>query len=129
MIDTLKVWHKLVDNSEVNGLDELLDEDVIFYSPVVHMPQKGKQKTTQYLSAAFYLFRGNHFQYVKQIIDNSSAALEFELEIDGILVNGIDIIIWNDEGKIIEFKVLIRPLKAINLIHQKMAEMLERLKT
>lgn len=129
MIDTLNVWHKLLRSSDVSGLDELLDEDVIFYSPVVHTPQKGKRKTTQYLSAAFYLFKGNSFQYIKQIIDNNSAALEFQVEIDGILVNGVDIISWNEAGKIIEFKVFIRPLKAINLLHQKMAEMLQSLKS
>ena len=50
--------------------------------------------------------------------------LEFETEIDGILVNGVDIIKWNNDGKIVEFKVMLRPLKAINLIHERMGAML-----
>jgi len=53
------------------------------------------------------------------------AVLEFQVEIDGVAVNGVDMIRWNDEGRIVDFKVMIRPLKAINLIHQRMAAMLQ----
>ena len=78
-----------------------------------------------YLSAAFRVFSNPTFRYVREIVGATDAMLEFETEIDGILVNGVDIISWNDAGQIVDFKVMLRPLKAINLIHQKMAAMLQ----
>ena len=65
------------------------------------------------------------FRYVRELAGPRVAVLEFQVEIDGISVNGVDMITWNDEGRIVDFKVLIRPLKAVNLIHQKMAAMLQ----
>ncbi|HOZ03797.1 MAG TPA: nuclear transport factor 2 family protein [Arenimonas sp.] len=124
MIDTLSTWHALVVTRNTKGLDALLADDVVFHSPVVHTPQTGKAITTQYLGAAFHVFFNDTFKYIREIIGPRDAALEFQVEIDGIVVNGIDMLKWNDEGQIVEFKVLIRPLKAINLIHQKMAAML-----
>jgi hypothetical protein len=103
----------------------LLADDVVFYSPVVHTPQRGKAITTLYLSAAFHIFFGPTFRYVREVVGTHDAVLEFEVEIDGIEVNGVDIIKWNDAGKLVEFKVMLRPLKAINLIHQKMGELLK----
>jgi hypothetical protein len=123
-IQTLDTWHELVRTQNIRGLSSLLADDVTFYSPVVHTPQIGKAITLQYLSAAFHVFFNESFRYVRELTGPHDAALEFEVEIDGISVNGIDLIKWNDEGKIVEFKVLVRPLKAINLIHQKMAELL-----
>lgn len=124
MIDTLSTWHALVVTRNTKGLDALLADDVVFHSPVVQTPQTGKAITTQYLGAAFHVFFNDTFKYIREIIGPRDAALEFQVEIDGIVVNGIDMLKWNDEGQIVEFKVLIRPLKAINLIHQKMAAML-----
>lgn len=121
---TLETWHELVRTQNIKGLDSLLADNVIFYSPVVHTPQTGKGITLQYLSAAFHVFFNESFRYVRQLTGPRDAALEFEVEIDGVSVNGIDLIKWDDEGKIVEFKVMIRPLKAINLIHQKMAALL-----
>ncbi len=123
-IDTLSTWHALVVTRNTKGLDALLAGDVVFHSPVVHTPQIGKAIATQYLSAAFHVFFNDTFKYIREIIGPRDAALEFQVEMDGIVVNGIDLLKWNDEGQIVEFKVLIRPLKAINLIHQKMAAML-----
>jgi hypothetical protein len=91
---------------------------------VVHTPQVGKTVTTMYLTAALYVFGNETFRYVREVVGEGDAVLEFETEIDGIIVNGVDMIKWNDDGKIVEFKVMVRPLKAINLIHQKMAAML-----
>ena len=122
---TIETWHSLVRTRHVRGLDALLADDVVFHSPVVHAPQVGRAVTTQYLSAAFRVFFNESFQYVREIVGPRDAALEFQVEIDGITVNGVDLIQWNDAGKIVDFKVLIRPLKAINLIHQKMAAMLQ----
>lgn len=120
----LDTWHELVRTRNIKGLSSLLADNVVFYSPVVHRPQAGKEITLQYLAAAFHVFFNETFRYVREIAGTHDAALEFEVEIDGISVNGIDLIKWDDEGKIVEFKVVIRPLKAINLIHQKMAALL-----
>jgi hypothetical protein len=124
-IPTLTVWHELVRSRNSQNLGDLLADDVVFYSPVVHTPQIGRPITSQYLSAAFHVFFNESFRYVREISGPRDAALEFEVDIDGIRVNGVDMLRWNDDGKLIEFKVLIRPLKAINLIHQKMAAMLQ----
>jgi hypothetical protein len=120
-IDTLAVWHQIVESRNASGLDSLLSDRIVFHSPVVHTPQVGKAVTTQYLTAALRVFFNESFSYVREIASRHDAVLEFQVEIDGISVNGVDMIKWDDEGKIVEFKVMIRPLKAINLIHQKMA--------
>ncbi len=123
-IATLNTWHDIVRTRNLKALDALLAEDVVFHSPVVHTPQIGKAITMQYLSAAFYVFFNESFQYIRETTSAHDAVLEFTVDIDGISVNGVDMLKWNDEGQIIEFKVMIRPLKAIQLIHQKMGEML-----
>jgi len=123
--DTLATWHELVRSRNAKGLRDLLADEVVFHSPVVHTPQTGKTVTTQYLAAAFHVFFNASFRYVREVIGSRDAVLEFQVEIDGITVNGVDMIRWNDEGRIVDFKVMIRPLKAINLIHQKMAAMLQ----
>ena len=122
---TIATWHELVQSRNTEGLGSLLAEDVVFHSPVVYTPQVGKAVTTQYLSAAFHVFFNESFRYVREVVGPHDAVLEFQVEIDGIGVNGVDIVKWNDAHRIVEFKVMIRPLKAINLIHQKMAAMLQ----
>ena len=124
-ISTISVWHELVRSRNAKGLDALLADNAVFHSPVVHTPQVGKAITAKYLLAAFHVLLNPSFRYVREIIGTRDAALEFEVEIDGIAVNGVDLLKWDEEGKILEFKVLIRPLKAINLIHQKMASILQ----
>lgn len=125
-IPTLHTWHELARTRNVAGLDALLADDVVFHSPVAHTPQVGKAITTRYLAAAFYVFFNESFRYVREIVGPRDAALEFQVEIDGIAVNGIDLIKWDDAGRIVEFKVMVRPLQAINLIHQKMAALLQK---
>ena len=125
-MSALHTWHEVARTRNVAGLDALLADEVVFHSPVVHTPQAGKQLTRLYLAAAFQVFFNESFRYVREIAGPRDAALEFQVEIDGIAVNGIDLIKWNDAGQIVEFKVMIRPLKAINLIHQKMAAMLQK---
>ena len=138
-------WHRHLRGEFPGGLDELLADDVVFYSPVVFTPQKGKDVTKLYLGAAGNTFAGSAeggsgksasfdeakrrgFHYTKEIVGpGPHAMLEFETEIDGIVVNGVDILSCNEEGKISEFKVLIRPLKAVNLLHRQMAAMLEKM--
>lgn len=121
----LEAWHRLVRTQDPSRLDALLADDAVFHSPVVHTPQRGKKLTAAYLGAAFRVFFNPSFRYVREIVGPTDAMLEFETEIDGILVNGVDLIRWNDDGKIIDFKVMLRPLKAIALIQQKMAEILQ----
>ncbi len=121
----LETWHHLVRSQDPSGLNALIADDAVFYSPVVHTPQCGKKITVMYLSAAFHVFFNSSFRYVREIVGESDAMLEFETEVDGVLVNGIDLIKWNGAGQIVEFKVMVRPLKAINLIHQRMAAMLQ----
>ncbi len=117
-------WHRMVRDHDPSGLHELLAEDVVFYSPVVHTPQQGRAVTAMYLTAAFEVFFNPTFRYVREIVGPSNAMLEFETDIDGVLVNGVDIIRWNEASLIAEFKVMVRPLKAIQLIHQRMAALL-----
>ncbi len=124
MTDTILSWHRVVRSRDASGLADLLANDVVFYSPVVHAPQVGKAITFKYLVAALHVFANDSFRYVREVVCESDAVLEFETEIDGITINGADIIKWNAQGKIIEFKVMIRPLKAINLIHERMGAML-----
>jgi hypothetical protein len=121
----LDVWHRMVRSQDPAGLADLLAEDVVFFSPVVHTPQRGARLTAWYLTAAFQVFFNESFRYVREIAGPTDAMLEFETEVDGILVNGVDLIKWNAGGRIVEFKVMLRPLKAINVIHQRMAAMLQ----
>jgi hypothetical protein len=125
MIPTLATWHELVASRNAKGLNALLADNVVFHSPVVHSPQIGKAITAQYLSAAFHVFFNESFKYIREVAGPRDAVLEFQVQIDGITVNGVDMLQWDEEGKIVEFKVMIRPLKAVNLIHQKMAAMLQ----
>ena len=123
------------------GLDELLDDDVVFYSPIVFTPQAGKAITKLYLQAAGQTLPGearrrvvgasasSAFHYTKEVLAGDTAVLEFETSVGGKYVNGVDIIRCNDQGRIVEIRVMIRPLQAINLVHQQMAAALERMQT
>jgi len=126
--NTIASWHQIVKTRNVAGLNALLADNVVFHSPVVHTPQVGKAITRIYLTAALAVLINESFRYVREIVSDHHAALEFVVEIDGISVNGVDMIAWDEEGKIVDFKVMLRPLKAINLIHQKMGAMLQAAK-
>ena len=121
----LLAWHHILQSRDPSGLKELLDADMVFHSPVVHTPQVGSKLGAMYLSAAIHVLGNPSFRYVREIVGASDAVLEFETEIDGIVVNGVDLIRWNAAGRIVDFKVMIRPLKAINLIHQHMGALLQ----
>ena len=140
-MNAIEKWHDIMkgDSSEApNKLDDLLHDDVVFYSPVVYTPQIGKEITKLYLSAASGVFstekKGNEekkeskFKYIKEVVHGNHACLEFETEMNGVYVNGIDLITWDENDKIIEFKVLVRPLQAVNTLHQQMGQMLDKLK-
>ncbi len=123
----LAAWHDLVRSRDLAALDRLLADDVVFHSPVVHTPQRGKAITAAYLTGAMQVLGNDAFRYLRQIVGERDAVLEFVTAIDAIEVNGVDLIRWDDAGRIVDFKVMIRPLKAVNLVHQKMGEMLARL--
>jgi hypothetical protein len=125
-MNTLALWHDIMRERNPARLEEILAEDCVFLSPVVHSPQEGRDVTSFYLTAAFNVFNDS-FRYVKEVVGPRHAVLEFECDIEGIMVNGVDIMTFNDDGKIIEFKVMVRPLKAVNLLHAKMRAMLEQL--
>lgn len=124
----LAQWHEVVHTRDATKLASVLAEDVVFHSPVVHTPQRGKAITTLYLTGALHVLNTEHFRYERQILGEHDALLEFVTELDGLTINGVDLIRWNDAGQIVDFKVMVRPLKAVNMVHQKMGEMLQRLK-
>lgn len=136
----IEQWHAHMRGELQNGLDVLLDDDVVFFSPIVYTPQVGKDITKMYLMAAGQTLPGEKassseskddskkFRYTKEVLDGNTAVLEFETTIEGKYANGVDIITCNDAGKIIEFRVMMRPLQAINSIHKQMGEALERMK-
>lgn len=126
MSNVIQQWHHMLKQRDFAILNQLLADDVVFWSPVVHRPQQGKFMTTLYLTAAYQVLFNSSFRYVREVIGAHDAVLEFEVEIDGLLINGVDMIRWNDADQIIDFKVMVRPLKAMNLLHQKMAEMLSK---
>ena len=127
-INPLAVWHEVVETGNVGLLADILSDDVVFISPVVHTHQKGKAITQLYLSAAAKVFNSGDFKYVREYLDDTGAIMEFETQVDGVYVNGVDMLRWNEAGLLTEFKVMLRPLQAVNLLHQKMGEMLMALK-
>ncbi len=144
--DVIERWHRNMRGDLPGGFDELLDDDVVFYSPVVYTPQEGKAITKLYLQAAGQALPGDagadgsgagsdsgggsgsgggKFRYTKQVLAGDTAVLEFETTVGGKYVNGVDIIRCNDAGRIVEIRVMLRPLQAVNIVHQQMKAMLE----
>lgn len=123
----LELWHKCMETKDPSYLDDFLHDDVVFYSPVVFTPQRGKHITKAYLAAASQSL-ADGFTYTKEIITDAYCVLEFECKIDGKYVNGIDMITFDEEGKCTAFKVMVRPLQAVNAIHMSMMAMLEKMK-
>ncbi|HXA13340.1 MAG TPA: nuclear transport factor 2 family protein [Mycobacterium sp.] len=118
-------WIDIIDNGRTDGLEALLAENAVFYSPAVFTPQEGRATTLAYLTAAVKVFGGSNFRYVGQWFADRSAVLEFVADLDGIHVNGVDVIHWNDDDEIVEFKVMLRPLKALQAVITAMAELLQ----
>lgn len=118
-------WIETIENDRTDGLDDLLADDATFHSPAVFTAQEGRAKTLAYLTAAAKLFGGKDFRYVGQWFGERSAVLEFEVEVDGIYVNGVDMIHWNDDDRIVAVKVMLRPFKALQTVMPAMAELLQ----
>jgi hypothetical protein len=124
MAAALAEWHRLVRERDADALQALLDPDVVFYSPVVHSPQIGRERTLLYLRGALHVLNNEFFRYVGEWHGVNSAVLEFEGVIDGFTVNGVDMIFWNEAGKITRFKVMVRPLKGMEALRARMAALL-----
>jgi hypothetical protein len=120
----LAKWYGYMRSHDHAALWELLHPDAVFESPVVHTPQRGRDITFKYLSSAEKVLGGPGFNYVGEWQNKTGAVLEFENEIEGIKLNGVDIITFDAEDRITHFKVMVRPLKAINLLHRLMGEQL-----
>jgi hypothetical protein len=118
---TIERWHRVALENLPDEVPLLLANDAVFESPVVHTPQVGKAIVAKYLQSALKLLNTEHFRYGEEWFGERSAVLEFFSEIDGIKINGVDLIAWNDTGLITRFKVMVRPLKAINMLIRKWA--------
>lgn len=119
-------WIAIIENGRTDDLEALLADDAVFFSPAVFTPQEGRDKTAMYLKAAAKVFGNSDFHYVEQWYEERSAILEFAATVDGIYVNGIDMIHWNGDEQIVSFKVMLRPLKALQTIIPAMAELLQQ---
>lgn len=121
-------WHAYFSGGKnPAALRALLAEDAVFHSPVVHSPQVGRDKVFAYLDAAGHVLGGEpSFTYVRELVDGNELMMEFTATIDGIFLNGIDLITFNDDGLIQDFKVMVRPLKAVNMLWEKMGAQLSK---
>ena len=123
----LAKWHEyMASRSDLTLLGAMIADDAVFHSPVVHTPQVGKAKVMAYLGAAAQVLGGDGFAYVRELVDGNHVLLEFSNELEGIHVNGIDLIEFDDAGKIKDFKVMVRPMKAMNKLWELMAAQLEK---
>lgn len=114
-------WHEHVEKGDPALLDALIAEECVFQSPAMHSPQQGKALTLKYLRAALVVLNNGTFRYLDEWVLADKAVLEFEAEVDGLTVNGVDMIWWNEAGQITRFKVMVRPLKALNALVGRMA--------
>lgn len=119
-------WHQFFEQRDMAGLDKLLADDAVMVSPVVHTPQEGKAITKLYLMGASHVIANEHFKYLRETYADNFAVLEFETEVGGKVVNGVDIITWNEQDQITEFKVMLRPLQGLMAVKEEMAAALQR---
>lgn len=125
--DGLANWHRAMERgNRPEDLARIIREDAVFHSPVVHTPQRGRALVVAYLAAAAQTLGNDSFRYVRELVDQDCAVLEFTTELDGVHVNGIDLIRFDEDGMIADFKVMVRPLKAVNKVWEQMAAMLDR---
>jgi hypothetical protein len=129
-------WHRFITGEAPDELEELLADDVVFYSPILHTPQRGREATTTYVRAANQALPGDGgeggeggFRYTKQVLAGDVAVLEFETTVQGKYVNGVDIIRCDEDGRIVELRVMIRPLQAVNAVNESMRALLASMKS
>lgn len=123
-MDTVARWHGYMETGDPVALNALLVDDVVFESPAVHTPQRGRELTAKYLLAAYRVLGGPDFRYEGEWRADGSAVLEFACVVDGMQVNGVDIIRWDADGRITGFKVMMRPIKGLQAVIPRMAAVL-----
>lgn len=127
--EAVRRWHEVLACTETARrdaqLEALLDDDVVFCSPAVHTPQRGRLLTTAYLRAAMEVL-GPTLSYERQLIGEDSAVLEFRADLDGTLVHGVDLLRWGDDDRLVEFTVMVRPLRALQALVERMGAELAR---
>jgi hypothetical protein len=119
----VRSWHAVVASRDLALLDDLLADEVVFRSPAVFAPQQGKALTVRYLTSAM-LVLGPSLRYISEWHDHSSAVLEFEAELDGIYVQGVDMLRWNGAGRLVSFTVMVRPLRGLEKLIELMGRQL-----
>ena len=124
----LTLWHQFVENRDPTHLDDFIADNATLHSPVVWTPQKGKKIVIIYLIAACEIIANEHFKYIREVSNDEHTMLEFSTVIDGVSVEGVDMLTFDSEGKLLDIKVMIRPLQAVNIVHQKMGEFLAKMK-
>ena len=122
MASAIDLWHQCIENAAMDP--EMMTEEVVFYSPYVYTPIKGKKNVSRYLEAAGMVFLNSDFRYIEEIIGDNQACLVFEVTINDLYVNGVDFLIWNDQQKLTEIRVFIRPFEALNAIKKFMVKYL-----
>ena len=120
MNSAIENWHLCIERNIVDS--SFMDEEIEFYSPFVYRPIQGTEEVTKYLNAANVVINNEHFNYTDEIIGQRSAFLLFETQLGEIFINGVDYIVWNDQEKLTELRVLIRPFTALTLVAETMAK-------
>ena len=126
-MQALAGWREYVNTRDDGALRSVLHPEVVFESPIAHTPQKGRELTRKYLRSAVTVLGGPKFRFTEEWRNETGAVLELETEIEGIKINGVDIITLDDDGRLItRFKVMVRPLEAIKLLQRLMGEQLAK---
>lgn len=120
----LDKWHQVIANKDMKLLREILHPDVEFHSPTLWEPKKGRDITQYILKMVIDIFQD--FEYQREWVDGNNLALEFSARVDDKQVKGIDLIRWNDEGQIVHFEVMMRPINGLQLMFEKMTEHLRQ---
>lgn len=123
----LQHWHRVVQERDPGQLSDLLAQEAVFHSPVMHRPQEGRDLVAMYLTGAMQVLANDTFHYVREVVGKYDAVLEFETVVDGLTINGVDMIRWDEAGQIVDFKVMVRPRRALDLLQQRMAQLLQSL--
>ena len=119
MTSAIDLWHQCIENASLDPA--MMVENVVFHSPYIYSPIKGKTNVSRYLEAAGTVFLNSDFRYIEEIIGDNQACLVFEATFDDLYVNGVDYLVWNDQQKITEIRVFIRPFQALNAVRELMA--------
>jgi ketosteroid isomerase-like protein len=121
---SLKQWHAMVARRDLAALPELLAPDVVFRSPMAHTPYPGAQAASLILGTVINVFEG--FTYHRELAsaDGLSVVLEFSATVHGKELKGIDMIRFDEQGRMVEFEVMVRPLSGLQALGDEMGKRL-----